>query len=185
MHHGDTAATNSHDHKSLVNQAADCVCFHNGLWNRGGDDTAPTASGIFHHGPAFFCHFFFGSFFVHEGTNGFGWVLEGGIVAIDDGLGDHRRGLFVDPAQAKFIVQGLLEHVANGTLGVGAAIIQRDFMQLVGRDFGTAQDETNLWTIAMRDHDIPAINDHTGDVFHRFRGSLILIWNGLMVFIFD
>ena len=82
-------------------------------------------------------------------------------------------------------MQGLLEHVTNGTLGVSAAIIQRDFVQLVGCEFGTPQDETNLWTVTVRDYDIPAINDHVGNVFHCLYCRLILVGNGLMVLIFD
>ena len=52
-------------------------------------------------------------------------------------------------------------------------------------DFRTAQDKTDLWTVAVGYDDIPAINDHAGDVLHRFRRSLILVMDGLMVFVFD
>jgi len=72
-------------------------------------------------------------------------------------------------------MQNLLEHVTNGTLGVRAAEVQRNFVKLVGRDFRAAQDETNLRTISVGNDHIPAVNDHFGDVFHRLDCSLILI----------
>ncbi len=58
-------------------------------------------------------------------------------------------------------------------------------MQLVGCEFGAAQDKANLRTVTVRDHNIPTVNDHVGDVFHRLRRGLILIGNGLMVLVFD
>ncbi|WP_370559529.1 hypothetical protein [Edwardsiella tarda] len=95
----------------------------------------------------------------------------------DDGLGD--------AAPRQLVVQRLLEHVADGTLGIADRIIQRDGGDLVAGQLGTAQDEANLGAVAMRYHQIPARVDHIGDVPYAFHYGGILIGNTVASLILD
>jgi hypothetical protein len=93
----------------------------------------------------------------------------------------------VKAAPVEFILQCLLQGIANGALAVSAANIQGhlvhafDFMG----DLGAPQDKTNLRPVAMPDDHIPAGFEHIGDVECRFAGRLILVFHRLVVFIFD
>src|SRR5690606_13353545 len=82
LHDRDTSAANSHNNKTIIDQAADGSGFNNGLGNGGGYNPAPTASGIFHYDPTVFIPFFHRQLLVHKGTDRFGRVLESGVIGI-------------------------------------------------------------------------------------------------------
>ena len=114
-----------------------------------------------------------------------GLLLHGGIAAIDQHLGDHGDRLALNAAAQKFVVQGLLDHVANGSLGIRAARVERHGMHHAARVFRAQEDKADLRAVAVRDDDIPALGYHLGNVDGGFANSIKLIGNALMSFVFD
>ena len=107
------------------------------------------------------------------------------VITADLHLGDHRGHRFVDAHFAEVVVQILLQGVADGSLGVGTTHVQRHFVQLVGGQFGAAQDEPYLRAVAVADGHLPASLDHLGDVISRLAGGHILVFNRSVRLVFD
>ena len=84
-------------------------------------------------------------------------MLESRVVGRHLGLADDRRRLTVHAEAAELVVEVLLQGVADRALGVGAADVERDLVQLVGRELGAPQDEADLRSVAMADGDVPAV----------------------------
>ena len=55
----------------------------------------------------------------------------------------------------------------------------------MGGDFGLAQDQPDLGSVAVTDGHVPAGFDHVGDVESGFVGGLVLVLNALVGVIFN
>ena len=78
------------------------------------------------------------------------------------------------------VLQVLGQRVAERPLGVRAADVERDLVQLVGGDLGAAQDETHLGAVAVADDDVPAVGDHRRHVLGGLVGRDVLVAHGLV-----
>jgi hypothetical protein len=56
---------------------------------------------------------------------------------------------------------------------------------LAAGDFGSAKDKPYLWSIAMSNCYIPSGFDHIGNMVRCFGGGLILVFYGLVIFVFN
>ncbi len=110
---------------------------------------------------------------------------KGRIFAVHQALTHYCSDVFVHPAAPKFVAQGLLEHIADGTLSIRAAVIQRYFVQFICSQLGAPQNEANLRPISMRNDYIPAFGNHVGDITHRFARRRVLIGNALPALVLD
>ena len=84
-------------------------------------------------------------------------------------------------------MQGLLQRIADRTLAVGPANVQRYFVQtlyLIG-DLRPAEDEAYLRAVAVANRYIPAGFDHIGNVVGGFFSGLVLILDRLVSLIPD
>jgi hypothetical protein len=72
---------------------------------------APAAPGILDHVPTQIFFLLFGFRFFHETTDRFGRILEGGVILINQHLGDNRGNRFLDPAAIEFVLQSLLQSI--------------------------------------------------------------------------
>ena len=87
----------------------------------------------------------------------------------------------------QFVLQGLLEGIADRALAVGTAHIQRDLVHAFHfcGNFRTAQDEADLRSVAVTDGHIPARFDHIGDVVRRLAQRLVLVFHRDVLGVFD
>ena len=111
--------------------------------------------------------------------------MHGGIIFIDQHLGDDCDALALDTAARKFVVQGLLNHVANSALGIRAARVERYSVNHVAGIFGAQQDKADLRAVAVGDDHVPALVNHVGDVDSGFSHGSELVRDAFMCFIFD
>ena len=68
-----------------------------------------------------------------------------------------------DTAPRQLVGQRFDEHEADGALRIADRVIARERSTSVCRDLGSAQDEADLRTVAVRDDDVPAGVDHVDD----------------------
>ena len=108
-------------------------------------------------------------------------VLNAGSLAIDLDLGHHRCNTLVDATLAEVVDQVLLEHVADGALRVGAAVVERDLMEFAARHLGAAQDEPDLGAVAVGNGHIPSLSDQGCDVVVGLGCGGVLILDRLVV----
>ena len=91
----------------------------------------------------------------------------------------------IDSPDFEFIIQGLLDLVPDGSLGVGHTTDQGDKMHALAfkGDFRAAQDKTDLSTVSMGDHHaVSQFNDiHQTD--SGLNDGLILIFDSAPVLI--
>ncbi len=80
-----------------------------------------------------------------------------------------------------------MELIANGTLAVGAANIQRDLVHALHfrGNFRPPQDITDLRSVAVPDGNVPARFDHIHNVVSRFAQGLFLVFHGDTLGVFD
>lgn len=122
---------------------------------------------------------------IQKGADGLGGIVKSRICAVATHKGEYCGDDLIQAATPELVAQGALEHISNGALGVGVAVIQRDGMDLMGGQFGTAHVEADLWAVSMRDDDVPALLYHGCDMTHGITGGVILILDGLLVVILD
>ena len=101
--------------------------------------------------------------------------MKRGVGGIDLDLSNHRDRLLIHTELSKIIVQMLLQGIADGALGIGAADIERYFVQFVGGQLRTAQDKTDLRPVAMPNRHVPAGLNQMSDVQSRLARRLILV----------
>jgi hypothetical protein len=92
--------------------------------------------------------------------------------------------LLLHPFFEESIVQALLEHVADGALGIGSAGVKRDGVEDVAGEFGAQKDEAYLGPVPMGYDYIPAFFNHPGYVPSRLASSCELIGDSLMLRVF-
>ena len=88
----------------------------------------------------------------------------------------------LDAAVEELVLQGLLQLVADGALGVGAAHVEGHLVHAlhpVG-DLRAAQDEPHLRPVAVADGEVPPAADHVGEVVRRVAQRLLLVLDGLV-----
>ena len=183
----DAAAANGDHDDPRIDQRLDGIQFHDTFRQRGRNDTAPAASGIFHDGPAQFSLFCLRFLFGHETADRFGRVLECGVIFADDGLFNDRGSRFVDAGFDHFILQALDQLITDLTLALGTADFQRSQCEIgdLFRDLRFLKQETDLRTVAVADHHIPSFFDHFNNMFCGFIRCLVLALNRLVLFVFD
>ena len=120
-----------------------------------------------------------------ERANGLTRILHSRVIAIDQHLSNHSDALALNVTVQKFVVQRLLNHVANRALGIRAAGVKRYGMEQVASVFRAQQDKADLRAVAVSDDDIPALGNHFGNVYGGLTNSGELIRNALVSFIFD
>jgi len=184
-HDGDATAADGDDDVAGVDERADGWFLDNALRQRRGDDAPPATPGIFVAVPAVDLDASLRVLFAHERADRLGWVLEGGVVGVDFGLGDDGCYRLVDTHVEEDVLQALLESVADGPLRVRAANVQRHFVQLVRGQFTTAQDEADLRAVAVGHGNVPAGLDHLGDVDGRLIGRVVLVFHRLVLLVLD
>ena len=91
----------------------------------------------------------------------------------------------VDPGPPEVVLEILGEGIADGALAVGAADVQRHFVQLVRGQLRAPQDESDLRPVAVAHDDIPAVLDHRRDVPAGLAGRDVLIAHGLVRLVVD
>ncbi len=180
-----TAATGDH-HVAAEHERPDRVHLLDvpGLWRS--DHTPPAApGGVFGHRPALlhiFVHFLFG----HEPADGLRRRVEGRIIRIDTNLSDDRRNSAVNAQPPQRIVERLLQHVADTTLGIGDDEVERHFMDAFsGGKLGPAQDEAHLRAVPVRDDNVPAVGNHISDVAAGFADGVPLVFHFGLLRVFD
>ena len=91
------------------------------------------------------------------------------------------------PRCAEFVLQILLQGIANRALGVGAAHIQRNLVHALGlgRDLGPPQDEAHLRAVAVPDDHLVAGLDHVGDMQAGLLRGLVLVFHRLVGGVLD
>ena len=78
------------------------------------------------------------------GADRFRRLGETRVVMVDQHLGDQGDGAPVQAAGPHLVMQGALEHEADGALQVGAGVVHGHRRHLVDGQLGTAHDETDL-----------------------------------------
>ena len=97
------------------------------------------------------------------------------VVCLDPCLGDDGDALAVDLAQQELIAERLLEHEADAALGVRHDQVQRRRMHFVAGQLVPAQNEANLRTIAVGEHDRPPCLHHVGHAAYRLAHRIPLV----------
>ena len=145
-------------------------------------DAPPAAPGVLLDEPALLCSELFGARLVKMRADRLARVLEGGIVAVDQGLRHHCDRLSPDAAPAELVAKCFQEHVADRALKVGARIVHRYGRDFVDGDFGAPQHEPHLRAVAVGDDDVPAGLDHVGDVMGDDRDLIVLVRDSYVIF---
>ena len=183
----DAAAAHGDDGHAGIDQQLDRFQLEDLPGHRGSDNPPPAAPGILHNRPAHlpFASLCFG--FIHERPDRLGRLLEGRIALVHQGLCNDGRCALLDATTVILILKCLLELVADGTLRVCAAHIQRDLVHALhlGGDLRAAQDEANLRPVTVADGQVPAGFDHIGDVVGGLAQGLLLSLHADTLFIFD
>ena len=109
------------------------------------------------------------------------------IVLTDNGLFDHSGCRFVDPGFDHLILKALDQLIADLPLTLGTADLQRSQSKIgdLFRNFGFLQQKTDLRTVAVADHHIPAFFDHFHDMACGLIRGKILALHRLVSLIFD
>src|SRR6266536_1904838 len=81
-------------------------------------NASPAAARIFDHGPSFLRHLGFCFILFIERANGLTRILHSRVIAIDQHLSNHSDALALNVTVQKFVVQRLLNHVANRALRI-------------------------------------------------------------------
>ncbi len=183
-HRNPPTANADHDEPPL-DEIDDHVSLDDALGPRRGHHTPPPSTGIFDNGPSLLLLPLGGNGFLHKGSDWLGGIAEGGITAVHQDLRHHCHRLEIEAPPAELVVQRALEHVADGALGIRAAVVQRHGMKLVKREFGAAEDEAHLRTVAMGYCDIPPALNHARQMRHRFFSRAVLVGNRLAAFVLD
>ena len=129
LHNGDTTTADGYDNKATLNEGFYSVTFDDLLGLRRWHNTAPATACILDHSPALLSHLGPGFLFFEERAYGLAGIVHGRIIFIVQHLGDDRHALALDTAARKFVVQGLLNHIANSALRISPAGIERHGMQ--------------------------------------------------------
>jgi len=111
---------------------------------------------------------------IHERADRLAGAVERRVVAVDLGLGDDRDDGTLDAQPVESVLQVLPERVPKGTLCVRPRHIERDPVQLMCRELGTAQDEPHLRAVTVPDHDVPPLGDHDRNVLGRLLRRQVL-----------
>ena len=114
----------------------------------------------------------------------YGYV-ERRIVGGNLRLGHHRHRLFVDAQTPEVVVEVLLQGVPDCPLRVGADGVERDLVDLVGRQLGSSKDEPHLRAVAVGNGHVPTLTDHPRDVPAGLARRDVLIADGLMLTVLD
>ena len=112
-------------------------------------------------------------------------VLEGRIVPIHQHLGDERQTVARNAASVELVVERLLQHVADGPLGIGHDQAERRRVDFVGRQFVAAQDEADLGPVAVGHHRVPARLNDAGNVMGGLAHRIPLVPDFRMIVVFD
>src|SRR5207302_11173642 len=130
LHTRYTTAADGYDNKAALNEGFYSVTFDDLLGLRRWHNTAPATACILDHSPALLSHLGPGFLFFEKRAYGLAGIVHGRIIFIDQHLGDDCHALALDTAARKFVVQGLLNHVANSPLGIRATRVERYGMNL-------------------------------------------------------
>ena len=112
-------------------------------------------------------------------------MAEGGVVGVDLDLGHDGHHPLRNAHPAQIVLEVLLQGVADGTLGVGAAGVEGDLVQLVGGKVGAPQDEADLGAVAVDDDQVPSLGDEIGDVVGGLGRRLVLVLDRLVGRVLD
>jgi len=88
-------------------------------------------------------------------------------------------------AAPELVGQLLLDHVAEGALGIGADAVQRHRVQLVQRQLDAAEDEADLRAVAVGQDEVPAERQQLGHVLAGLPGDLELVVDPLVLLVAD
>ena len=159
----DSAAADGDDNRAGFYNSLYYVLLHhvNGLG--GGNDTAVAAAGILDHGKALGRGDLFRLLLGIESADGLGGLLESAVVLIYEDLGNDGRYGLVDAALRQLVADGVLQMIADVTLGHRAALGERH-IALDGAGFGRSAhrqvDHTNLRTVAVgNDHFVAGLDE--------------------------
>ena len=134
-----------------------------------GDDAAVTAARVLNDLVAALGDHLVGLFLGHEGADGLGGVLEGGVLGVHLDLGEHSGDTLVDAAVEQLLAQGVLQVVAYIALAHGDADGQRAGDVLLGVRAGElghgGLDHAHLGAVAVGHDDLVAALDEVGDGF--------------------
>src|SRR6266496_381305 len=143
-------------------------------------NASPAAARIFDHGPSFLRHLGFCFILFIERANWLTRILHSRVIAIDQHLSNHSDALALNVTVQKFVVQRLLNHVANRALGIRAAGVKRYGMEQVASVFRAQQDKADLRAVAVTDDDIQALGNNSANVYGGLTTSGELTRNVLM-----
>ncbi len=85
----------------------------------------------------------------------------------------------------KFVVERLLQHVANGPLGIGHDQAERRRVDFMGGYFVAAQDEADLGPVAVGHHRVPPRLNDAGNVMGGLAHRIPLVPDFRMIVVFD
>ena len=163
---GDAAAAHGDNHVTGVYQRLDAGLFHDVKGLGGGNDLAIAAAGILYHGKALGGGDLIGLLLGVEGADGLGGLLESAVVLIDEDLGNDGGYRLIDAALGQLVADGVLQVVADITLGHSAALGE-GHIALNGAGFGGCAhgevDHTALGAVAVGDDDFVAGLDEVND----------------------
>ena len=181
----DPAAADRDDDEAGVHQRPDRVLLDDPERGRRRDHAPPASPRVLAHGPALLVAPPHRRRLVHERADRLRRVGEGRIVGRHLHLRDDGDGVAVDAEPAEVVLEVLRERVADRTLAVGAADVQRHLVQLGGGELGAAQDEADLRAVAVPDGHVPAVLDHRRDVPAGLAGRDVLVADALVHRVLD
>ena len=163
---GDTAAAYGDDYGAGIDNGLYNVLLDNVNGLGGRNDTAIAAAGILYHGKALGGGDLIGLLLGVEGADGLGGLLESAVVLIDEDLGNDGGYRLIDAALGQLVADGVLQVVADITLGHSAALGE-GHIALNGAGFGGCAhgevDHTDLGAVAVGDDDFVAGLDEVND----------------------
>ena len=123
----------------------------------------PAAAGVFAHDEPLLDGELPGTRLGVEGPDRLGRRGEGGIALVDHALGQKRGDRRPQAQLDHVVVEALLQHVADLPLGLGAADVHGHGRDELGREVVLDQDVADLGTVAVGEHDAPAVGHEARD----------------------
>src|SRR5262252_5810511 len=187
LHHGDAAAAAGDDQEARLEEGGDRSGLHDPHRTRRGHEAAIATACVFDEDPAIAPTMELRFLTGVAASDGLRGVLEGWIVTVDHRLGEQAGDAIRHAPPSQLAHQRVAEDVADATLGVGHAHVEREVRSelRLGDELGAAEDEAHLRPVAVGEDDAPAPRGEGAHVDGGGAGVLALLVDGAALALAD
>src|SRR5713226_5455115 len=183
LDHRNAAAAAGDDDESRLEQGPDGALLDDAHGPRRGDEAPEAAPRVLDHHPMVARRVQLGLDRGVAAADGLARLLEGWVLRVHDGLGEHAGHLVRQPPAPELAHERVADDVADAAFRIGHAHVQRQPRSelLVRRDLRAQEDEADLWPIAVGEHDAPAVCHERAHVPHGGARVLELLRDGALL----